>query len=121
MAEEFATVDDYISSFPLDVQAILQEVRRAIRNAAPAADEKISYQMPTIMLNGRKVVHFAAWKDHIGVYPIPTGDELFENDIAPYRGARSTARFPFSKPIPYDLLKRMVAFLVEERAGETTG
>ena len=88
MADTFANIDDYISSFPADVQIILREVRAAIRKATPSAEETIRYQMPTIKLNGRNLVHFAAWKYHIGLYPIPVGDEAFEQEIAPYRAAR---------------------------------
>jgi len=115
MAATFATIDEYISSFPDDVQIILREVRQAILNAAPAADEAISYQIPTITLSGRNLVHFAAWKHHIGLYPIPTADEAFEQKIAPYRAARGTARFPLQKPIPYDLIERVEGLLVEQR------
>jgi uncharacterized protein YdhG (YjbR/CyaY superfamily) len=116
MADEFETVDEYISSFPGEVQVILQEIRATIRKAAPATQEKISYQMPTITLNGHNVAHFAAWKDHIAVYPIPDGDDAFEVEIAPYRSVRSTARFPHSEPVPYDLIGRMVALLAAQRA-----
>jgi uncharacterized protein YdhG (YjbR/CyaY superfamily) len=116
MAEKFETVDEYISSFPGDVQVILREIRETIRKAAPATDEKISYEMPTITLNGHNVAHFAAWKDHIAVYPIPDGDEAYEAEIAPYRSVRSTARFPLTDPVPYDLIGRMVALLATRRA-----
>jgi uncharacterized protein YdhG (YjbR/CyaY superfamily) len=115
MALEHVSVDDYVSSFHQDVQSSLQVVRRTIRNAAPAAAEKISYQIPTITLNARNVVHVAAWKDHIGLYPIPAGDEAFEREIAPYRAARSTVRLPLGKPIPDDLIARMVALLITQR------
>jgi len=119
MAEQFETVDEYISSFPDDVRAILEEIRATIRKAAPGTDEKISYQMPTITLNGHNVAHFAAWKDHIAVYPIPDGDEAFEAEIAPFRSVRSTARFPLTDPVPYDLVGRMVALLAAQRANDT--
>jgi uncharacterized protein YdhG (YjbR/CyaY superfamily) len=115
VADQFATIDDYISSFPEDVQIILEEVRRTIRNAAPAADETISYQIPTITLNGKYLVYFAAWKHHIGLYPIPTADEAFEQELAPYRAAKGTLRFPLRKPIPYDLIERLAARLVKQR------
>ena len=115
MADKFASIDDYISSFPEDVQILLEEVRRTIRNAAPAADETISYQMPTITLNGRNLVYFAAWKHHIGLYPIPKSDEAFEQELAPYRAAKGTVRFPLRKPIRYDLIERLIALLVKQR------
>jgi uncharacterized protein YdhG (YjbR/CyaY superfamily) len=113
----FSTVDEYIGSFPDDVQTVLGEVRRAIHNAVPAAaEETISYQIPTITLNGRQVVHFAAWKHHLAVYPIPETDDTLAREIAPYRDAKSTLRFPYGKPIPYDLVERLVALLVARRA-----
>jgi uncharacterized protein YdhG (YjbR/CyaY superfamily) len=115
VASQFTTIDEYIGSFPEDVRIILEEVRRRIRNAAPAAGETISYQMPTITLDGRSLVYFAAWKHHIAVYPIPNADEAFEQEIAPYRAARGTLRLPLGKPIPYDLIERLVALLVEQR------
>lgn len=115
MANRFATIDDYISSFPEDVQVILEEVRRTIRNVVPTAGETISYQIPTITINGKYLVYFAAWKHHISLYPIPAADEAFEQELAPYRAAKGTVRFPFRKPIPYDLIERMVALLVKQR------
>ena len=115
MADQFATIDDYIGSFPEDVQITLEKVRRTIRNAAPGADETISYQMPTITLNGKSLVYFAAWKHHIGLYPIPTADEAFEQELAPYRAGKRTVRFPLRKPIPYDFIERLVALLVKQR------
>jgi len=115
MADKFATVEEYVSSFPEHVQIILEEVRRTIRKAAPEADETISYQMPTLTLNGRSLVYFAAWKHHIGLYPIPTADEAFERELAPYRAAKNTVRFPLAEPIPYDLIERLVALLVRLR------
>jgi uncharacterized protein YdhG (YjbR/CyaY superfamily) len=115
MADTFGTIDDYISSFPADIQLILTEVRRAARRAAPAAEETISYQMPALRLNGSALVHFAAWKNHIGMYPVPTADEAFGQELAPYVATRGTARFPLDKPIPYDIIERMVALLVRQR------
>ena len=111
----FATIDDYISSFPVDVQAILEKVRRTIRNAAPAAGETISYRIPTITLDGRHLVYFAGWKHHVSLYPVPAVDEAFEQELAPYRAARATVRFPLREPIPYELIERLVALRVEQR------
>jgi uncharacterized protein YdhG (YjbR/CyaY superfamily) len=115
MAAKFASIDDYISSFPEDVQIILEEIRRTVRNAVPTAGETISYQMPTITLNGTSLVHFAAWKHHIGLYPIPTADEALERELAPYRATKDTVRLPLQQPIPYDLVERLVALLVTQR------
>jgi uncharacterized protein YdhG (YjbR/CyaY superfamily) len=112
----YATVDAYISSFPEDVQTVLRDVRRTIRNTVPNAEETISYQMPAMTLEGRHLVYFAAWKRHISIYPIPAGDDDLERDLAPYRAARGTARFPFDKPLPGELIERLVMRLVEQRA-----
>lgn len=115
MTDTFVTVDDYVRSFPDAVQAILQEIRRTIGQAVPGVGETISYQMPTITLNGTSLVHFAAWKHHIGVYPIPSGDESLERELARYRATEGTARFPFRDPMPYDLIGRMAALLAGQR------
>lgn len=117
--QKYASVDDYIGSFPGDVQAILEKVRRTIRNAVPAAGEAISYQIPTITLDGTPLLYFAGWKHHISVYPAPTGDEAFERRLEPYRSAKSTVKFPLSKPIPYDLIARVAALHVEQRQALT--
>jgi uncharacterized protein YdhG (YjbR/CyaY superfamily) len=115
MATEFDTIDDYISAFPENVQVILEKVRQTILRAVPGAQEAIKYQMPTITLRGRSLVHFAGWRHHIGLYPIPAGDPKFEQDIAPYRD-KATARFALDKPVPYELIERLVAFSVQRQA-----
>ena len=116
MAPQFATIDDYIASYPDDVQSILEEVRRTIRSAVPAPGETISYAMPTITLDGKPLVYFAAWKHHIGIYPpIPEIDPELDQELAPYRAAKGTLKFPLREPIPYDLIGRVVALLVSER------
>jgi uncharacterized protein YdhG (YjbR/CyaY superfamily) len=115
VADTPATIDDYIDTFPADVQTILQEVRRTIGNAAPAADETISYGIPTFTLGGRYLVYFAGWKHHISVYPIPTGDANLEREIEPYVAGKGTLKFPLAEPIPYDLIERVAALLLEER------
>lgn len=115
MAASFATIDDYISALPEDVQSVLQQVRRTLHEAVPGSGETMSYQMPTITVNDRSLVYFAGWKKHIGMYPIPEGDPEFDRDLAPYRAVKSTARFPYSTPIPYDLIARMAVLLVNQR------
>lgn len=115
MAEQFASIDGYIHSFPEDVAAILEEIRRVIRKTVPAAEETISYRMPTFTLGGRYLVYFAGWKHHISLYPIPALDEALEQEVAPYRAAKGTMRFPLGKPVPYDLIERLVALLAEQR------
>lgn len=109
------TVDEYIKAQPKDVQTVLQRVRRTLHDAAPGAEEKILYDIPTLTLNGKRLVHFAAWKEHLGVYPVPKGDDAFARAIDPYRAGKGTLRFPFREPIPYELIARAVAHLVAER------
>ena len=107
----FTTIDEYISTFPDDIQAILENVRRAILKAAPEAAETISYGMPTFDLNGKHLVFFAGWKHHISLYPIPAGDEAFQQKISHYKRAKGTIQFPCDKPIPYDLVEKIVTLL----------
>lgn len=104
-------IDGYIAGFPNDVQEILEKIRKTIRKAAPGAEETIKYQMPTFTLNGN-LVHFAAFKKHIGFYPAPRGDEKFKKELSVYEGDKSTVRFPLDKPIPFDLISRIVKFRV---------
>src|SRR6266498_945604 len=107
------TIDEYIEGFPNDIQAILKKMRRTIRKAAPGAQETIKYQMPTFTLNGN-LVHFAAFKNHIGFYPVPTGIEKFKKELSVYEGAKGSVQFPLDKPIPYDLISKIVMFRVKE-------
>jgi uncharacterized protein YdhG (YjbR/CyaY superfamily) len=114
MAEnKFSSVDEYIASFPTDVQEVLQQVRRTIRAVIPDAGEKISYQIPTITVDGKALLYFSGWKEHIALYPIPPTDEELAKWIEPYRAGKGTLKFPLNKPIPYDLITRLTeAFLV---------
>lgn len=109
------TIDDYIAAYPPDVQKVLKKVRSTIKAAAPDATEAIKYQIPTFVLNGN-LVSFAAYKQHIGVYPVPAGTQKFQKAIAVYRAAKSTLRFPLDEPIPYDLIAQLVKYLIKERA-----
>ena len=113
MNKKINTIDEYINQFPVDVQDILNELRRVINENAPGAKEKISYQMPTFYLNGN-LVHFAAYKSHIGFYPAPSGIEAFKDELTGYKWAKGSVQFPIDKPIPYDLVKRIVEFRVRE-------
>jgi uncharacterized protein YdhG (YjbR/CyaY superfamily) len=110
-----ATVDEYIASFPPDLQAVLQSVRAAIRAAIPGTDERISYGIPTFTLAGRYVVYFSAWTHHVAVYPIPSGDVALDRELAPYRAGKGTLRFPLDRPIPLPLIGCVAARLLEER------
>ena len=107
------TVDDYIAGFPVEVQSILHQIRAIIQETVPDAEEVISYQMPTYRLHGN-LVHFAAFKNHIGFYPTPSGVVAFEDELAPYQHAKGSIRFPLAQPIPYDLIRKIVAFRVKE-------
>lgn len=111
------TIDEYIAGYPPDVQAILQQIRQTIREAAPDAEEAISYQLPTFRLHGN-LVHFGAFKSHIGFYPTPTGIEKFQKELSVYQGAKGSVRFPLDQPIPYALIKRIVKFRVKENRAQ---
>ncbi|WP_153976975.1 iron chaperone [Paenibacillus xylanilyticus] len=108
-----ALVDEYISRFAPDVQVRLQALRQIIREAAPNAEEKISYQMPTYALHGN-LVHFAAYKNHIGFYPAPSGIEAFRDELSAYKGAKGSVQFPLNQPLPEELIRRIVEFRVKE-------
>lgn len=118
MAQRFASVDDYIGACPANVQAILTAARQTIRRAVPAAEETISYHLPTFTLDGKVLVYLAAWKRYLSLYPVPAVDEALEQEIAPYRAARSTLRFPYDRPIPYALIGRLVARKAADAARE---
>lgn len=116
MSEKSATpqtVDEYIMGFPPEIQTILQMIRTIILEVIPEAEEVISYQMPTYKLSGN-LVHFAAFKNHIGLYPAPSGVAAFQEELAPYKHAKGSIRFPLDQPIPYDLIKEIVSFRVKE-------
>ena len=106
-------IDEYIAGFPPDVQEILQKVRATIKRAAPQADEAISYQMPTFKLEGN-LVHFAAFKNHLGLYPTPSGTERFREELSPFETGKGSIRFPLDRPIPYRLITKIVKFRVKE-------
>ncbi len=103
-------VDAYIAGFPAEVQEILQQVRETIRSLLPDATEAIKYGIPTFVLDKKNVIHFAGYKQHVGVYPVPTGDDSFNEEMAPHQTGKGTARFPLDRPIPHDLIRRMVEF-----------
>ncbi|GAB6991821.1 iron chaperone [Paenibacillus pini] len=109
------SMDEYISKYPTEVQEIMQTLRKVIHEAAPDAKEKMSYQMPTFELYGN-LVHFAAYKNHIGFYPTPSGIEAFKEELSSYKGAKGSVQFPLNKPMPYDIISRIVTFRVAENA-----
>jgi len=110
----FETVEEYIESFPKNVQDILEKLRNTVRKTAPEAVESISYNMPTFKLNWQRLVYFSAWKNHIGFYSIPEGDEAFRKALSPYSGEKGSLRFPLDRPVPYDLVKKIVMLRLKE-------
>jgi len=111
--KEFKTIDEYIATFPENVQIILEELRQAIRESAPEAEEAISYQMPAFKLNGI-LVWFAAFKNHVGFYPKTSAIEAFKEELSNYEVSKGTVKFPLNKPVPFDLVKRIVKYRVKE-------
>src|SRR5512136_2553799 len=114
---QYKTVDEYIKTFPIEIQIILEKIRKTIQRAAPDAVENISYQMPTFKLNGN-LVHFAAFKNHIGFYPVPSGIEAFKKELSVYKQGKGSVQFPLDKPLPLKLVTRIVKFRVKENAAK---
>lgn len=114
------SVDSYIRQFPAEVQELLEQVRTTISKAAPEAEEAIKYRIPTFTLHGN-LVHFAAFKQHIGFYPGPSGIEQFKEKLSAYKGAKGSVQFPLDKPIPLNLISRIVRFRVQEAQAKTAG
>jgi uncharacterized protein YdhG (YjbR/CyaY superfamily) len=112
--KQLKTVDEYISAFPKEVQDILKRIRSTIKESAPKAEEAISYGIPAFSLNGRGLVYFGAWKNHIGFYPTPSGIEAFKKELAPFKQEKGSVQFPLDKPISYGLVKKIVRYRVTE-------
>ncbi len=112
--KQVKTIDEYISMFPDNVQNILEKLRQTIKESAPGAEEAISYQIPTFKLNGN-LVHFAAFKNHIGFYPTSSGIEAFKKELSQYKGAKGSVQFPIDKPIPFDLVRKIVKYRIKEK------
>ena len=106
-------IDEYIGAFPNDVQEILERIRMTVQNAAPDAKEKISYSMPAFEQNGI-VVYFAAFKNHIGLYALPSGHDAFKEELSKYKSGKGSVQFPLNQPMPYDLITEIVKFRVKE-------
>jgi uncharacterized protein YdhG (YjbR/CyaY superfamily) len=111
------TIDGYIAAFPQETQTVLQQVRGAISEMAPGATETISYGIPTFDLQGTHLVHFAAFKKHVGFYPTSSGIEAFREDLGSYTSAKGSVQFPLDRPMPLDLIRRITAFRLEEVTG----
>jgi len=112
--KRFTTIDEYISTFPAEMQVVLEQVRQTIHHTVPEAVEIMSYGMPTFNLNGKHLVFFAGWKHHISLYPLPAGDEVFQQELSHYKKAKGSIQFPFDKPIPYDFVEQIVTLLMRE-------
>ncbi|SOD95468.1 iron chaperone [Spirosoma fluviale] len=106
-------IDAYIAAFPAEIQVLLEQVRQTILDAAPDADEAISYGIPTLKLNGN-LVHFAAFKNHIGFYPAPQGLDAFKEELSGYKGAKGSVQFPFDQPLPLDLIAKITKFRISQ-------
>ena len=117
MSEHFATVDEYIGSFPPDVQEVLEQVRQAIHAGVPDAVEKIRYDIAAVMLTPTRAIHFAGWKKHVGLYPVPRFEGELEEAIAPYRAAKDSANFLYARPIPYELIERIARAIAARHSG----
>ena len=116
---KFESVDQYIASFPPDVQPKLESVRAAIRAAVPGLEERISYDIPTFALDGRYVVYFSGWKEHISLYPVPDADPELARELKPHMAGKGTLKFALDKPLPLDLMARVAARLLEERQAKS--
>lgn len=114
---DVTAIDDYVAGFSPDVQALLQQMRSIIHEAAPAATETISYGIPTFDLNGKHLVHFAAFTRHIGLYPMPSGMERFAEEFKRYKHGKGSVRFPITEPLPVELVREVVEFRIAELGG----
>lgn len=112
--KKYQTIDEYISLFPLNVQASLRRLRQAIKKTAPKAEETINYGIPTFKFKGGNLVHFAAFKKHLGFYPTPSAIVAFKKELASYKLAKGSVQFPLANPIPFDLINKIVKFRVKE-------
>ena len=108
-----ANIDEYIAGFPADIQMVLQQVRETVHKAAPTAKETIKYGMPTFTLGGN-LVYFGAFKKHLGFYPVPNQHPDFSADFAPYKQGRGLIQFPYAKPMPLDLITRIVSYRIAQ-------
>lgn len=114
MMKNINNIDAYIRTYPEDVQYLLQKIRQTIQNAVPKAEEAIKYGLPTFVLNGKNLVHFGGFKNHIGFYPAPSGIVAFKKELLKYGGAKGSIQFPLDKPIPLALIKKITLFRVKE-------
>ena len=114
--ERFGTIDDYIGSFPAEVQDVLTDIRSRLHATVPGMTETMSYGMPTLELDGKRLVHFAGWRKHVSLYPVPEADAALEAELAPYVAGKGTLKFPLGQPIPDGLLERILSALLASRS-----
>jgi uncharacterized protein YdhG (YjbR/CyaY superfamily) len=117
---QFQNIDAYIATFPKEIQTLLGQVRETIQKAAPEATEAIKYAMPTFVLKGKNLVHFAAFKNHIGFYATPSGHEEFKAALSKYKSGKGSVQFPIDEPMPLDLIASIVGFRVVEQLAKST-
>jgi uncharacterized protein YdhG (YjbR/CyaY superfamily) len=115
---DYKSIDEYLKTHPKEVQDILQKVRTLIQKTVPNATEAISYQIPAFKLNGKNLIHFAGWKEHISCYPVPNGSAAFNKKIAPYVAGRGTVKFLLKNPIPYDLIEEIVKYRLKAHTAQ---
>ena len=115
MAGRFTTIDEYVAALPEGVRPVLEEVRRVVHRVVPDAGETISYQMPTFVVDGLPLVHVAAWKNHLGLYPLPAMDGELAAAVEPYRGAKDAMQLRYDRPVPWELVERVVAAMLDQR------
>ena len=114
MKSNFTSVDEYIAACPEETHERLQEIRAAIKKLAPDAKEKISYQIAAFELNGKNIIHFAGWKKHISLYPIPVGDEAFESEVSRYADGKGTMKLPLDEPMPMKLVNKVIKLHLDQ-------
>ena len=118
---DFQSIDEYIAACPEEAHAYLGQIRKLIRALVPDAKEKISYQIACFELNGRNLIHFAGWKKHVSLYPVPAGDEAFERQIEPYMAGKGTLKFPLDEPLPVKLVEKIVKLHLAENLKRVKG
>jgi uncharacterized protein YdhG (YjbR/CyaY superfamily) len=117
MAAKFESVDEYIASFPPEHQEFLEQLRAAIREAVPGAEERVSYGIAGLRVGGKYLVYFGGWKKHAAIYPVPRFEGELEDEVSPWRGAKDAMHLPYAKPLPSELVTRVVAAIAAQRAG----
>lgn len=120
MKSTFKSIDEYIKTFPKDVQKLLEQIRATIKEKAPEAVESINYGMPAFKTDGKPLVYFAGYKNHIGFYATPTGHAKFAEELSFYKQGKGSVQFPLDKPIPFDLISRIVNYRVKENLLKAT-